>query len=224
MPMSPTVADHFQVNGVVVIEWALKPGDVATLSEVFGEHASGRPGARRRTRDETHATASVLAKISDIAAQLQGAPVRLVRMLTFDKTPEANWFVPWHQDRTIAVAARIDAPGFERWTIKDGTNHVEPPIPLLEQMVTLRIHLDACTEDGGALEVLPGSHRNGRLEKAQRARCPTHRRVLHLEYIAGDLPHGLGYQGLGYQGLGCQSLACQSVAFVPLDTSSKLTA
>lgn len=39
-----------------------------------------------------------------------------VRALFFDKTPDANWKVPWHQDFTIAVAQRVDAPGFEGWS------------------------------------------------------------------------------------------------------------
>ena len=35
-----------------------------------------------------------------------------VRAILFDKTGDANWTVPWHQDRSIAVATRIDVAGF----------------------------------------------------------------------------------------------------------------
>lgn len=81
------------------------------------------------------------------------------------RPPHANWFVPWHQDRSIAVAVRAEVAGYDRWTIKDGVPHVEPPEAILDGMLTLRIHLDDCGEDNGPLECISGSHRHGRLDK-----------------------------------------------------------
>jgi len=57
----------------------------------------------------------------------------------FDKSPEANWLVPWHQDLTIAVRARVDAKGYGPWTVKGGIPHVQPPVPVLERMLTARV-------------------------------------------------------------------------------------
>jgi ectoine hydroxylase-related dioxygenase (phytanoyl-CoA dioxygenase family) len=94
---------------------------------------------------------------------LQGEP-RLVRSLLFDKNPAANWRVPWHQDTTIAVRARHDLAGFGPWSLKAGIPHVQPPSALLERMLTLRIHLDSCPAENGALRILPGSHRAGVLD------------------------------------------------------------
>jgi ectoine hydroxylase-related dioxygenase (phytanoyl-CoA dioxygenase family) len=88
-----------------------------------------------------------------------------VRALFFDKTPEANWPVLWHQDLTIAVAARYDLPDWGPWSIKGGVVHVEPPPALLAQMLTVRLHLDDCHADNGPLRVIPGSHRMGRLTR-----------------------------------------------------------
>jgi ectoine hydroxylase-related dioxygenase (phytanoyl-CoA dioxygenase family) len=51
----------------------------------------------------------------------------------------------------------------EPWSVKEGVPHVQPPVELLEQMLTVRLHLDDCDETNGALRVLPGSHRLGRL-------------------------------------------------------------
>jgi ectoine hydroxylase-related dioxygenase (phytanoyl-CoA dioxygenase family) len=86
-----------------------------------------------------------------------------VRAIFFDKTPNANWLVPWHQDLTIALAEAAEVPCFGPWSVKDGTPHVQPPAELLEQMLTLRLHLDDATESNGALRVIPRSHRSGRL-------------------------------------------------------------
>ena len=41
-----------------------------------------------------------------------------VRALLFDKTPEANWKVIWHQDLTIAVRERRPVEGFGPWSEK----------------------------------------------------------------------------------------------------------
>ncbi len=99
-----------------------------------------------------------------------------VRAIYFDKTPDTNWLVTWHQDLTLALRARLEAPGFGPWSVKDGVPHVQPPIELLERMLTVRLHLDDADEDNGALQVLPASHRNGRLSatdiRAMRERCP----------------------------------------------------
>ena len=141
----------------------------------------------------------------------------------FDKTVESNWRVPWHQDLTIAVARRIETEGFGPWSIKDGVVHVQPPLEILRKMAAVRLHLDACDENNGALRVIPGSHLGGELDAegigaetgsgqtvtcelskggalvmrplllhaSASAKSPSHRRVLHIEYVGDELPNGL---------------------------------
>ena len=53
--------------------------------------------------------------------------------------------------------------GYSSWSVKDGVLHVQPPEEILEQMLTVRLHLDPADERNGALWVSPGSHRLGRL-------------------------------------------------------------
>ena len=86
-----------------------------------------------------------------------------VRALLFDKPPEANWKVPWHQDLSIAVRHKRDITGFGPWSNKAGVLHVQPRVNVLESMLTVRIHLDDCGKQNGALRVIPGSHTRGRL-------------------------------------------------------------
>lgn len=91
------------------------------------------------------------------------AQPRPVRGIYFDKSPETNRMVAWHQDLTLAVCAQVGVPGFGPWSLKDGVPHVQPPIHLLERMLTIRLHLDDCTEANGALKVIPGTHSLGKL-------------------------------------------------------------
>lgn len=138
-----------------------------------------------------------------------------------DRRRKLGW--PWHQDLAIAVDERIETAGFGPWSVKEGVVHVQPPPHILARMVTLRLHLDDCTAENGALRVLPGSHGQGELDAdaiadwtarqppvvceipkggallmrplllhaSSPAKNPSHRRVLHVEYAAAELPNGL---------------------------------
>jgi hypothetical protein len=96
-----------------------------------------------------------------------GAPAFPVRAIYFNKSCDSNWLVPWHQDVSIAVKARAEVPGYGPWSVKEGVPHVQPPVEILEQMLTIRLHLDDCDEENGALQVIPSSHRYGRLGTRQ---------------------------------------------------------
>lgn len=101
--------------------------------------------------------------VGRIAASALGPECIPVRAILFDKSAETNWFLGWHQDRTIAVQQRIDVSGFGPWSIKSGMVHVEPPFDLLAGMVTLRVHLDPVPETNAPLLIAPGSHSRGRI-------------------------------------------------------------
>ena len=102
-----------------------------------------------------------------VARAVLGPSARPTKATLFDKTPGANWKVPWHQDLTLSVSHRADLEGFGPWTVKDGVHHVQPPVEILEQVLALRLHLDPTPEHNGALRVVPGSHRLGRLRDAE---------------------------------------------------------
>ncbi len=104
--------------------------------------------------------------IRKLITRILGDTVRPVRAIVFDKTAKSNWAVPWHQDRTIAVDRRDDRAEVRCWTVKNGVPHCEPPVSLLQRMVTLRWHFDAVGLRDGCIRVLPGSHRLGRLTAA----------------------------------------------------------
>ncbi|HZF95780.1 MAG TPA: phytanoyl-CoA dioxygenase family protein [Allosphingosinicella sp.] len=149
MQLDPDGAERFAA--------AFTPDEIAALAALF-EHQSQSSRLGR-----VPGLAPLLAPALGIAERLLGPAARPVRAIFFDKNAEKNWALGWHQDRTIAVCARYDHPGFTAWTVKTGIDHVVPPFSYLESMLTLRIHLDDAGPDNAPLLVAPGSHRLGRI-------------------------------------------------------------
>jgi hypothetical protein len=162
-------AARFEQEGFAILPEAVPSTLLDGLLSVLAPSSSD-PGARRRggTRDLFESIPEVreFARSGAMRAAAEavlGPACFAVRALLFDKTPEANWKVLWHQDLTIAVRERRSAEGFGPWSEKAGIPHVQPPVALLERMVAVRLHLDDCGAENGPVRVLPGSHRVGRL-------------------------------------------------------------
>jgi ectoine hydroxylase-related dioxygenase (phytanoyl-CoA dioxygenase family) len=128
------------------------------------QRASGeRGGLRNLFEVPSVRSLAQSAPVRSIAEAVLGEGCVAVKATLFDKTPSANWKVVWHQDVTIAVRERYAVPGFETWTEKRGTPHVQPPASVLERMLAVRVHLDDCRAQNGPVCVIPRSHRAGRL-------------------------------------------------------------
>ena len=126
------------------------------------------------------------AKVISLLESAAGLPVFPVRAIFFDKNPETNWLVPWHQDLAVAVAERIETSGFTGWSIKDETQHVHPPQEILESMVAVRLHLDDCLASNGALKVFPGTQGHGKLGAADILKWAANNEALVCELVKGD--------------------------------------
>ncbi|MBC8115657.1 MAG: phytanoyl-CoA dioxygenase family protein [Candidatus Saccharimonas sp.] len=123
----------------------------------------------------------------ELVRAVLGGAARPVKGVYFDKTPGANWPVPWHQDMTITVREHRDVAGYEMRPVKDGVVHALPPVELSDQMLALRIHLDDAEADHGALRVIPGSHRGGRLDQNQTAQWLSGVSEVVCSVAAGDV-------------------------------------
>ena len=152
-------------DGFDIVEGVLDTEAVEGLRLAVGKLPLRHRGGARNLLHDSKAIANLarFEPVKAIADTALGADCFPVRATFFDKSPEANWKVPWHQDTTVAVAERIETTGFTAWSVKDGVPHVKPPAKILEHMVALRIHLDNCGPDNGPLRVFPGSHRHGKL-------------------------------------------------------------
>jgi ectoine hydroxylase-related dioxygenase (phytanoyl-CoA dioxygenase family) len=236
MTIDPSYLPAIERDGFALVPGVAAPDAVDrlldALAQVDDSAAIARRGSVHAVRDLLTAVPRVrqLARSPALRAPVEpvlGAECFVVRGILFDKTPEANWKVAWHQDLTIAVREPREAPGFGPWSEKAGIPHVQPPAEVLERMLTVRVHLDDCGPENGPVQVIPSSHAMRRLapeqidawrERAAAVACtsprggalvmrplilhasspatlPAHRRVVHLEFAAGDLPHGLEWHG-----------------------------
>jgi hypothetical protein len=91
----------------------------------------------------------------------------------FDKHARANWTVPGHQDRVVAVAATTA----KKHRIRDSIAYAELDAKTLAGLVALRIHFDPTDGETGALCVVPGSHLNGVMPSGQILKVPLDRYV-----------------------------------------------
>lgn len=228
---------YLDQDGYSILESALSESEVVELRNelefAFQEHASNEKSESVRHREgDVYAARNVL-EICDFARNawktpeiirflksVLGEEFGLVRGLFFDKPPDQTWALPWHKDLLIAIA---DGPSMsDRYfkpRLRAGVLHTEPPLEVLESMLTLRIHLDEVTDSNGPLEILPGSHRTGKklivtdfapkkilvnsgdvlAMRPLLAHCSgrsepestSHRRILHLEFSGmKNLPDG----------------------------------
>ena len=202
------------------------------LMAVFAETTTLGESVRHKNQ-EVYAARNVIAlcpevlelceneHIQQAVCKVLGKECGLVRALFFDKPPQQTWALPWHKDLLIAVAdGTPSTAGYSPPRPRAGVLHTEPPVTVLEEMLTVRLHLDDVDEENGALSVLRGSHRTGKqveidLNQAVAIHTPAgdalamrplllhcsgrsdinsrrHRRILHLEFSAHkELPEGI---------------------------------
>ena len=113
------------------------------------------------------ATLAQHAFLTEIARSLLGAQAPPLRATFFDKSPNSNWLVVWHQDTALPLREKSDVPGWEPWSTKDGVFYAHAPAEALEQALALRVHLDDSTATNGPLRVIPDTHTIGVLTDAE---------------------------------------------------------
>ena len=113
------------------------------------------------------AATSLALKEALIKTKILPASAVVIQAIAFDKTPDANWKVTWHQDVMFPFANAVTDPAFTLPSIKEGIHYARPPREILEEMLAVRLHLDDCDDTNGPLRVSPGSHTFGTLRSSE---------------------------------------------------------
>lgn len=161
-----------EASGFALVQAVARPAQIEILKAALSDGKISRVERGGQTYGARNLLG--LAEVQDIARSSAISSLlhpifktgfKAVRGLFFDKTESANWPVQWHQDLALAVRARRDLPGWKNWSVKHGVTHVQPPAEFLDRMVTMRLHLDDCPAENGALRLVAGSHRHGQLTR-----------------------------------------------------------
>jgi ectoine hydroxylase-related dioxygenase (phytanoyl-CoA dioxygenase family) len=152
------IAQGFAVSDAVfarsdltrVIE-ALTAADLAHM-KAGARHLLSVPAVRTLASDP---------RMLAIAEDFIGGSAAPFRATLFDKSPDTNWLVTWHQDTALPLRARVEDPAWGPWSVKNGVLYAHAPASALQQVVALRVSLDPSTASTGPLRVLPFSHQRG---------------------------------------------------------------
>jgi ectoine hydroxylase-related dioxygenase (phytanoyl-CoA dioxygenase family) len=120
-----------------------------------------RAGIRHLMSDRNVAALASDPRLVSIASDVLGGKAIPFRATLFDKNPDANWLVAWHQDTALPLRNRKETPGWGPWSVKHGITYAHGPTHALNRVIALRVHLDDSTDQNGPLRVLPGTHQLG---------------------------------------------------------------
>ncbi len=87
-----------------------------------------------------------------------------IQAIAFNKTPDTNWKVAWHQDLMFPFEKEVASEDFNLPTLKQGVHYARPPHSVLRQLLAVRLHLDDCDATNGPLRISPGTHLAGILQ------------------------------------------------------------
>lgn len=162
--MTRSLASEFESSGRVWLRNAVSEEDLKLFDNATTE--STKAGQRLKVSKQLKAALSKESSLLRAVRRLSPNAVP-VRIIAFNKSECANWGVPWHQDRVIAISEKAEIAGYNNWTKKSGTWHCEPPLSILDKMLFVRIHLNDNDQSNGAMEIAVGSHSNGFVPSAE---------------------------------------------------------
>lgn len=164
----PKHKEELLINGFTTINNIYSPDEIVQILTVISQTDTSKDTFRKSSElfairqflKEIPATTDLIFndKLKSLIGQLFGQDFFVTKSIYFDKPVNSNWFVSYHQDLTISVDKKIELDGFGPWTVKQNQFAVQPPLNILENIVTIRIHLDDTDENNGALRVIPKSH------------------------------------------------------------------
>jgi ectoine hydroxylase-related dioxygenase (phytanoyl-CoA dioxygenase family) len=163
---------HVRSSGFAIVEDVLDRQEISGLATQLEHELTlrSRAGARNLVRLPVVRDLANDPRLVDLAAIALGTNPIPFRATLFDKAPQTNWSVAWHQDRALPFRSRVERTGWGPWSVKGGVNCALAPASALEQIVALRVHLDDSICENGPLRVLPGTHDRGVLLDAEIAR------------------------------------------------------
>ncbi len=219
---------EFENKGFAVVPEVYNSSEISQLRNILDAYCS-----KLDQNKPVHAIRRAIKRIPELGpllwnknmkaliSEMGGTDFFLTKSIYFDKPKESNWFVSYHQDLSISVEEKHQLENYGNWTKKDDQFGVQPPLEVLENIITLRLHLDDTDENNGALKLIPSSHKLGvkrihevstesevlckvprgaimlmkplTFHASSRSKVQKRRRVLHLEFSNQELVKPLNW-------------------------------
>ena len=155
--------DSINSRGFAILPDVFRPDEILKFVDTLDDaplrrsragvrHALGHPVVRQLAHDR---------RLLGLAQAVLGPAAFPFRVTLFDKSPQANWLVVWHQDTALPLLERRESPEWGPWSVKEGVVYAHAPASALNRILALRVHLDDSNADNGPLRVLPESHTLG---------------------------------------------------------------
>jgi ectoine hydroxylase-related dioxygenase (phytanoyl-CoA dioxygenase family) len=233
MNISHNIKDNISSDGFAILDDIFTAEQIESLLQAISKVDTSRQTVRKTSdlfairqflKEVPQATEIIFNnRFTTLIAEIFGDEFFVVKSIYFDKPADSNWFVAYHQDLTISVDKKLDTEGFGSWTRKQNQYAVQPPLHILQDNFTIRIHLDNTNEENGALKVIPKSHLKGvyrpetidwsmetenicsvnkggimfmkplLLHASSRTTNNNKRRVIHIEFSRSSLPANLNW-------------------------------
>lgn len=157
---------EFDEKGFLILESIYSKEEIdAVLADLDAKDISGQFGVREfLLHNKDIATKLFTTNLREVIKAIAPNCNKSIKSIYFDKPPNANWIVNWHQDLTINLVNRMDVDQYKNWRETKERVVVQPNRELLERIFTIRIHLDDCTKENGALNVIESSHARGPID------------------------------------------------------------
>jgi ectoine hydroxylase-related dioxygenase (phytanoyl-CoA dioxygenase family) len=120
-----------------------------------------RAGIRHLLSNKAVAQMANDPRLLGIAQSILGSDAFPFKATLFDKSPDTNWLITWHQDTALPLREKHESAGWGPWSVKESIPYAHAPATALDRVVALRLHLDDSTSENGPLRVVPSTHRRG---------------------------------------------------------------
>jgi len=160
LPEFRQISTLVRSNGYAIVPGVFAAADLANAEKQLADPILKRSRAGIRHVLSCSAVAEIAnhLELLEIARVVLGPAALPFRATFFDKSPDSNWLVAWHQDTALPLESRVDSVGWGPWSLKDGINYAHAPVRALEKVVALRVHFDDSTNTNGPLRIAPGTH------------------------------------------------------------------
>jgi ectoine hydroxylase-related dioxygenase (phytanoyl-CoA dioxygenase family) len=178
----PTLVEK---DGFVILQDLISADETSTLLQSLApfEQRRSRAGMRHILGNPAIAALAHDSRMLGMAQEILGKSAFPFRATLFDKSPDANWLITWHQDTALPLRERRETAGWGSWSVKEGVTYAHAPASALNQVVALRLHLDDCNHENGPLRVVPGTHNMGVLNDDQISQLAAERNA--VECVVG---------------------------------------